>query len=208
MTTTERPTTGTVRPLTDLRATDVDEVGGKAAHLGELIAAGFPVPDGFVLPAEAHRRAMDALGLRAALAAGHDQALDATPERLPESTATASAALRSTTRATPPWSTDPTDHLHGPGARRALVAVRPGAEPSSRVRRGAGPGGDRRGVGGPARRGRGAGGHRAPSGGCCSMRPCGRPRTVGDGTRRDLRPARRGPAAPSADHGARVTVSP
>lgn len=82
-TTTERPTTA-VRPLAEVRARDAGDVGGKAAHLGELIAAGFPVPDGFVLPAESYRSAMDAAGIRAALATGHEEALTAGPERLPE----------------------------------------------------------------------------------------------------------------------------
>lgn len=83
-TTTERPATGVVRPLGDLRATDAEEVGGKAAHLGELIAAGFPVPDGFVLPADGYRSAMEAAGTRAALAAGHAEALEAPADRLPD----------------------------------------------------------------------------------------------------------------------------
>jgi phosphoenolpyruvate synthase/pyruvate phosphate dikinase len=39
----------TVRRLGDLRMADVGEVGGKAARLGELIAAGARVPDGLVL---------------------------------------------------------------------------------------------------------------------------------------------------------------
>ncbi|MHA6783096.1 hypothetical protein ACVGOW_19170 [Pseudonocardia saturnea] len=43
-----------VRGLSDLAATDLREVGGKAANLGELIGAGFPVPAGFVLPAADH----------------------------------------------------------------------------------------------------------------------------------------------------------
>jgi phosphohistidine swiveling domain-containing protein len=46
-------TTTTLRHLRDLRITDAAEVGGKAANLGELLAAGFAVPDGFVLPAGA-----------------------------------------------------------------------------------------------------------------------------------------------------------
>src|SRR5687768_4271383 len=37
------------RRLADLRMTDVGEVGGKAASLGELIAAGVRVPEGVVL---------------------------------------------------------------------------------------------------------------------------------------------------------------
>ena len=40
-----------IRPLADVRMADVAEVGGKAANLGELIAAGVRVPDGVVLSA-------------------------------------------------------------------------------------------------------------------------------------------------------------
>jgi phosphohistidine swiveling domain-containing protein len=42
-----------VRRLRDVRMTDVAEVGGKAASLGELLAAGVSVPDGVVLTADA-----------------------------------------------------------------------------------------------------------------------------------------------------------
>lgn len=42
-----------LRRLSDLRLTDVAEVGGKAASLGELLADGVHVPDGIVLPAGA-----------------------------------------------------------------------------------------------------------------------------------------------------------
>jgi phosphohistidine swiveling domain-containing protein len=42
-----------VRRLRDVRMSDADEVGGKAASLGELFAAGVRVPDGVVLTAEA-----------------------------------------------------------------------------------------------------------------------------------------------------------
>jgi rifampicin phosphotransferase len=41
----------TIRRLADLRMADVAEVGGKAANLGELLAAGVRVPDGVVLTA-------------------------------------------------------------------------------------------------------------------------------------------------------------
>jgi phosphohistidine swiveling domain-containing protein len=43
----------TIRRLSDLRMADVGEVGGKAANLGELLAAGVHVPDGVVLTAGA-----------------------------------------------------------------------------------------------------------------------------------------------------------
>jgi phosphoenolpyruvate synthase/pyruvate phosphate dikinase len=44
---------GTIRRLADVRIPDVAEVGGKAANLGELLAAGVRVPDGVVLTAGA-----------------------------------------------------------------------------------------------------------------------------------------------------------
>ena len=43
----------TTRRLADVRMADVAEVGGKAASLGELLAAGVRVPDGVVLAADA-----------------------------------------------------------------------------------------------------------------------------------------------------------
>ncbi|MDA8195165.1 MAG: hypothetical protein M0Z53_14405 [Thermaerobacter sp.] len=45
-----------VRPLQDLTARHNPQVGSKAANLGELFRAGFPVPDGLVLTVEAFRR--------------------------------------------------------------------------------------------------------------------------------------------------------
>jgi pyruvate,water dikinase len=50
--------------LDDLDLHDVDAVGGKGANLGEMIAAGFPVPGGFVVTARAYLDAMEAAGLR------------------------------------------------------------------------------------------------------------------------------------------------
>jgi len=49
-----------ILPLADAR--DVQRAGGKAAHLAELIAAGFPVPDGFVVTTTAFRRAATVAG--------------------------------------------------------------------------------------------------------------------------------------------------
>ena len=43
-----------VRPLAGIRASDLGSVGGKAANLGELVANGFPVPNGFVLTTNAY----------------------------------------------------------------------------------------------------------------------------------------------------------
>ena len=45
-----------VVPLNDLTRADVNRVGVKAANLGEMLRAGFPVPNGFVLTTEAFDR--------------------------------------------------------------------------------------------------------------------------------------------------------
>ena len=50
--------------LSDVSRSDVLSAGGKGANLGELVQAGFAVPQGFVLGAEAFTRAMDAAGIR------------------------------------------------------------------------------------------------------------------------------------------------
>ncbi len=42
--------------LADLRSGDLARAGGKAANLGELIAAGLPVPDGFCVTTDAYAR--------------------------------------------------------------------------------------------------------------------------------------------------------
>lgn len=60
--------------LGDLSASMLPRVGGKAANLGELLAAGLPVPDGFCLTTEAYAQAVGPLGL-----AGVHSALQETP---------------------------------------------------------------------------------------------------------------------------------
>lgn len=49
--------------LDDIGSGDVAAVGGKAASLGELVAAGFQVPGAFVVPAETYRNAIEAAGI-------------------------------------------------------------------------------------------------------------------------------------------------
>jgi rifampicin phosphotransferase len=81
-----------VRSLEDAGAADIGEVGSKAATLGELKRAGFPVPEGFVLTTEALVKALDSAGLDStarpedvegmSLAADIVTALDAATERL------------------------------------------------------------------------------------------------------------------------------
>jgi pyruvate,water dikinase len=52
-----------VRSLADVGAADVATVGGKGANLGELIRAGFPVPDGFVVTTLAYAVAAESGGV-------------------------------------------------------------------------------------------------------------------------------------------------
>ena len=54
-----------MRDLTGLSQTDIEIVGAKAANLGEMAKAGFPVPDGFVLTVEAFTRFISANGIGA-----------------------------------------------------------------------------------------------------------------------------------------------
>jgi len=58
--------TGLVRQIGDLSARDLAVAGGKGANLGELMRAGFPVPDGFVITTEAFRVAARAADVDAA----------------------------------------------------------------------------------------------------------------------------------------------
>jgi pyruvate,water dikinase len=60
-----------VRPLDEVGPADMPTVGRKAAVLGELKRAGFPVPDGLVVTTEALARTLAAAGLDAG--AGPDQ---------------------------------------------------------------------------------------------------------------------------------------
>ena len=42
--------------LEDISQRDLSKVGGKAANLGEMIRAGLPVPEGFVLVVDAYEK--------------------------------------------------------------------------------------------------------------------------------------------------------
>ena len=52
-----------VVPLSALGAQDLSVAGGKGANLGELIRAGFPVPDGFVITTDAYAAVASAAGV-------------------------------------------------------------------------------------------------------------------------------------------------
>ncbi len=54
-----------VRPIADLSKADVPFAGGKGANLGELTAAGLPVPPGFVIGAPVYGAFVSRTGLRA-----------------------------------------------------------------------------------------------------------------------------------------------
>jgi pyruvate,water dikinase len=80
---------GHLRRIDDLSLADTATVGGKAANLGELIAAGFLVPAGFVITAPAYLTAMDTAGVRRELTDTFGS-LDASD---PDALAAASASL-------------------------------------------------------------------------------------------------------------------
>ena len=58
-----------VRGFDELSRADVPFAGGKGANLGELSAAGLPVPPGFVVGAPAYAAFVDESGLRERIAA-------------------------------------------------------------------------------------------------------------------------------------------
>ncbi|HLK44489.1 MAG TPA: PEP/pyruvate-binding domain-containing protein, partial [Acidimicrobiales bacterium] len=64
------------RPLDGLRAADEDEFGGKSTGLGELLAAGIPVPPGFAVSASAFRAFLAEAGLERTVA-DHTARVDA-----------------------------------------------------------------------------------------------------------------------------------
>ncbi|HEV7863938.1 MAG TPA: PEP/pyruvate-binding domain-containing protein, partial [Acidimicrobiia bacterium] len=58
-------TTLVVAPLNAFGRADVATAGGKGANLGELVRAGFGVPDGFVVSTQAYRDALRSAGVEA-----------------------------------------------------------------------------------------------------------------------------------------------
>jgi pyruvate,water dikinase len=63
------------RPLDGLRAADEGEFGGKSTGLGELLAAGIPVPPGFAVSVSAFRAFLAEAGLEQTIA-GHVSRMD------------------------------------------------------------------------------------------------------------------------------------
>ncbi|MFT5353462.1 MAG: pyruvate,water dikinase [Polyangiales bacterium] len=78
------PSSGHVRPLTEISRADVGIAGGKGANLGELIRAGQPVPPGFVVTAQGYLSALDAKDIRKALLEGGSGASEDDTDELEE----------------------------------------------------------------------------------------------------------------------------
>ena len=74
----------TIRWFEDIRLADTPHVGGKGANLGELTAAGLPVPPGFVITAEAFLDAIERSGARRQLQEAIAGAVPDDPESLAE----------------------------------------------------------------------------------------------------------------------------
>src|SRR4051812_16109779 len=132
-----QPTAGATHVVTwldDPRATDVARAGGKGAGLARLRRAGLPVPDGFVVEAEAYRHFVAVSGLAPLV----EQVTADLDGRSADALAGASARLRAAFEAAPV-----PGELAGPivAAWRRLggeaVAVRSSA--TTRRRRGGGP---------------------------------------------------------------------
>lgn len=69
-------------PLAEIGREDIGMAGGKAANLGELLRAGFPVPSGFCVTTSAYRRVVEAAGIAPRLAGLLDDLDVEDPERL------------------------------------------------------------------------------------------------------------------------------
>ena len=59
-----------VTRINAVRRDDLELAGGKGANLGELMDAGFPVPDGFIVSTDAYATVVEEAGLGPVIAAG------------------------------------------------------------------------------------------------------------------------------------------
>jgi pyruvate, water dikinase len=85
-------TTTLISRFEEVRLGDAGSVGGKGANLGEMTAAGLPIPPGFVVTAEAYLHAIDGAGVRQRVLDGFRAAAKAVDD--PAALARAAAALR------------------------------------------------------------------------------------------------------------------
>jgi pyruvate,water dikinase len=82
------------RLLAELRRSDASEFGGKSANLGELLAAGIPVPPGFAVSAAAFRAFIEETGLGGMIAAALGRAAGGDVEAVGAASKTIGEAMR------------------------------------------------------------------------------------------------------------------
>ena len=76
--------TASTRPLAELRRSDAAEFGGKSANLGDLIAAGIPIPAGFALGASVYHEFVRTTGLDGTIASALSRDDDAASKAIGE----------------------------------------------------------------------------------------------------------------------------
>ena len=64
-----------VEDIAGLGMADAEEAGGKGANMGEMVAAGLPVPPGFVVLRDSYLESMNAAGVSDQLNAAHREAM-------------------------------------------------------------------------------------------------------------------------------------
>src|SRR4051812_42448664 len=94
MTQTGSPQSFIVRWFSELGAGDTATAGGKGANLGELTRAGLPVPDGFVITAQAFLQAIEHAGLRESLCRAAARAPDEDSSALSEGSTSLAGQIR------------------------------------------------------------------------------------------------------------------
>ena len=70
-----------VRDIADLGMSDAEEAGGKGANMGEMVAAGLPVPPGFVVLRDSYLASMRAAGIAEQLNTAHREAMRSVAEQ-------------------------------------------------------------------------------------------------------------------------------
>jgi pyruvate,water dikinase len=81
-------------PLADLRHPDEATFGGKSANLGELLAAGIPVPPGFAIGADAFRAFLEETGLAGTISGALGRAATGDVEAVGAASKTIGEAMR------------------------------------------------------------------------------------------------------------------
>ena len=66
-----------VKDIAELGMKDAEVAGGKGANMGEMVAAGLPVPPGFVVLRDSYLESISAAGIADELNAAHREAMRA-----------------------------------------------------------------------------------------------------------------------------------